>query len=88
MGAGAESCSRSTRGGWSCATLELGTLAAVESCFALANGRMGLRGTLEEGEPHVRPGTYLNGVFEERPLPHAEAGYGYPRSGPDRGERH
>ena len=55
---------------------ELGTLAAVESCFALANGHMGLRGTLEEGEPRARPGTYLSGVFEERPLPHAEAGYG------------
>ena len=60
---------------------ELGTLAAVESIFALANGHMGLRGTLEEGEPRARPGTYLSGVFEERPLPHAEAGYGYPESG-------
>ena len=60
---------------------EIGTLAAVESIFALANGHMGLRGTLEEGEPRARPGTYLNGVYEERPLPHAEAGYGYPESG-------
>jgi alpha,alpha-trehalose phosphorylase len=60
---------------------EIGTLAAVESVFALANGHMGLRGTLEEGEPRARPGTYLSGMFEERPLPHAEAGYGYPESG-------
>ncbi|HKY76035.1 MAG TPA: glycosyl hydrolase family 65 protein [Acidimicrobiia bacterium] len=60
---------------------ETGRLAAVESIFALANGHMGLRGTLEEGEPRARPGTYLNGVYEERPLPHAEAGYGYPESG-------
>ncbi len=60
---------------------ELGTLAAVEAIFALANGHMGLRGTLEEGEPRSRPGTYLNGMFEERPLPHAESGYGYPESG-------
>jgi alpha,alpha-trehalose phosphorylase len=60
---------------------EIGTLAAVESIFALANGHMGLRGTLEEGEPRARPGTYLSGVFEERPLPHAESGYGYPESG-------
>ena len=60
---------------------EIGTLPAVESIFALANGHMGLRGTLEEGEPRARPGTYLNGVYEERPLPYAEAGYGYPESG-------
>src|SRR5688572_11292073 len=60
---------------------EVGTDAAVESIFALANGHMGLRGTLDEGEPRARPGTYLNGVYEERPLPHAEAGYGYPESG-------
>jgi alpha,alpha-trehalose phosphorylase len=60
---------------------EIGTLAAVESVFALANGHLGLRGTLEEGEPRARPGTYLNGVYEERPLPHAEAAYGYPESG-------
>jgi alpha,alpha-trehalose phosphorylase len=60
---------------------EIGTLAAVESVFTLANGHVGLRGTLEEGEPRARPGTYLNGVFEERPLPQAEGGYGYPESG-------
>ncbi|HWC25996.1 MAG TPA: glycosyl hydrolase family 65 protein, partial [Solirubrobacteraceae bacterium] len=28
-----------------------------------------------------RPGTYLNGFYERRPLPYAEAGYGYPESG-------
>ncbi|MDP9350539.1 MAG: family 65 glycosyl hydrolase, partial [Chloroflexota bacterium] len=27
------------------------------------------------------PGTYLNGFFETLPLPHAEAGYGYPQEG-------
>ena len=42
---------------------------------------LGLRGSLEEGEPQVVPGTYVNGFFEERPLPHAEAGYGFPESG-------
>ena len=60
---------------------DLAALPAVESVFALANGHMGLRGTLEEGEPRARPGTYLSGVYEERPLPHAEGGYGYPESG-------
>ena len=49
--------------------------------FALANGHIGMRGSFEEGEPVVIPGTYLNGFFEERPLPYAEAGYGFPEQG-------
>ena len=61
--------------------LNLDTLAATESLFALANGHIGLRGSLEEGEPRAVPGTYVNGFFEERPLPHAESGYGFPESG-------
>ena len=61
--------------------LELDTLAQTESCFALANGHLGLRANLEEGEPAGMPGTYLNSVFEQRPLPYAEAGYGYPEAG-------
>jgi alpha,alpha-trehalose phosphorylase len=56
-------------------------LRTTESLFALSNGHIGLRGTLEEGEPHVVPGTYISGFYEERPLPHAEAGYGFPESG-------
>jgi alpha,alpha-trehalose phosphorylase len=61
--------------------LELGVLAQTESVFALANGNIGWRGNLDEGEPHGLPGSYLNGVYELRPLPYAEAGYGYPESG-------
>ncbi|GII26291.1 glycoside hydrolase family 65 protein [Planosporangium mesophilum] len=61
--------------------LDLGVLAQSESVFALSNGHIGLRGNLDEGEPHALPGTYLNSVFEFRPLPYAEAGYGYPDSG-------
>ena len=52
-----------------------------ESVFALTNGHIGMRGSFEEGEPVVVPGTYLNGFFEERPLPYAEAGYGFPEQG-------
>ena len=52
-----------------------------ESVFALANGHIGMRGSFDEGEPVVVPGTYLNGFFEERPLPYAEAGYGFPEQG-------
>ena len=56
-------------------------LGRSESLFALANGHIGLRANLDEGEPHGIPGTYLNGFYETRPLPHAEAGYGYPEDG-------
>ncbi|GAA3794416.1 glycosyl hydrolase family 65 protein [Sphaerisporangium flaviroseum] len=61
--------------------LDLGLLAQTESVFALSNGHIGLRGNLDEGEPYGQPGTYLNSVYELRPLPYAEAGYGYPESG-------
>jgi alpha,alpha-trehalose phosphorylase len=61
--------------------LNLDVLPQSESIFALSNGHVGWRGNLDEGEPHGLPGTYLNGVFELRPLPYAEAGYSYPESG-------
>jgi alpha,alpha-trehalose phosphorylase len=61
--------------------LDLDRLAQNESLFALSNGHIGLRGNLDEGEPHALPGTYLNSFYELRPLPYAEAGYGYPESG-------
>ena len=62
-------------------SLDLSVLAQSESVFALANGHVGLRGNLDEGEPHGIPGTYLNSVYELRPLPYAEGGFGYPESG-------
>jgi alpha,alpha-trehalose phosphorylase len=61
--------------------LDLDILAQTESIFALSNGHIGLRGNLDEGEPSGHTGTYLNGFYETRPLPYAEAGYGYPESG-------
>ena len=61
--------------------LDLDVLAQTESVFALSNGHIGWRGNLDEGEPHGLPGSYLNGVYEERPLPSAEAAYGVPQSG-------
>jgi alpha,alpha-trehalose phosphorylase len=61
--------------------LDLDVLAQAESVFALANGHIGLRGNLDEGEPFGLPGTYLNSFYELRPLPYAEAGYGYPEAG-------
>jgi trehalose/maltose hydrolase-like predicted phosphorylase len=61
--------------------LDLDLLSQTESIFALSNGHIGLRGNLDEGEPHVIPGSYLNSFYEERPLPYAEGGYGYPEQG-------
>jgi alpha,alpha-trehalose phosphorylase len=60
--------------------LDLDLLAQSESVFALSNGHLGWRGCLDEGEPHGMPGTYLNGVYEIRPLPYTEAAYGLPES--------
>ncbi|MER5332138.1 glycoside hydrolase family 65 protein [Micromonospora sp. NPDC002717] len=61
--------------------LDMDVLAQSESVFALSNGHVGLRGNLDEGEPHGLPGTYLNSFYELRPLPYAEAGFGFPESG-------
>ena len=52
-------------------SLCLDILAQTESLFALSNGVIGLRGNLDEGEPHGLPGSYLNGFYELRPLPSA-----------------
>jgi alpha,alpha-trehalose phosphorylase len=61
--------------------LNLAALGQTESIFALANGHLGLRGNLDEGDPHGLPGSYLNSFYELRPLPYPEGGYGYPESG-------
>jgi alpha,alpha-trehalose phosphorylase len=62
-------------------TVDLDQLAQAESVFALSNGHIGVRGNFDEGDPSGLPGTYLNSFYETRPLPYAEAGYGYPESG-------
>jgi len=61
--------------------LHLDYLAQTESVLALANGHVGLRANLDEGEPFGIPGTYLGGFYEVRPLPYGEAGYGFPEAG-------
>jgi alpha,alpha-trehalose phosphorylase len=60
--------------------LNLEVLAQTESLFALSNGHIGVRGNLDEGEPHGLPGSYLNGFYEVRPLLEAESQYGAPES--------
>ena len=60
---------------------ETDRLGQSESVLALSNGHIGLRANLDEGEPHDIAGTYLNGFYEQRPLPYPEGGYGYPEQG-------
>jgi alpha,alpha-trehalose phosphorylase len=61
--------------------LNLEWLGQTESIFALSNGHIGWRANLDEGEPHVLLGSYLNAFYEEIPLPYAETAYGYPEAG-------
>ena len=61
--------------------LDLDLLAQSESIFALSNGHIGLRGNLDEGDPHGLPGSYLNSLYEVRPLPYAEAATAFPTPG-------
>jgi alpha,alpha-trehalose phosphorylase len=58
--------------------LHLDLMAQTESVFALSNGHIGLRGNLDEGDPHGLPGSYLGSFYELRPLPSAEALYAEP----------
>jgi alpha,alpha-trehalose phosphorylase len=61
--------------------LDLDLMGRSESVFALANGHIGLRANLDEGEPYAVPGSYLNAFWEVRPLPYAETAYGLPEAG-------
>jgi alpha,alpha-trehalose phosphorylase len=62
-------------------TVDRESLGRSETLFALANGHLGLRGTLDEGEPRVLSGTYLNGFYESFPLEYGERGYGFAEDG-------
>ncbi len=53
----------------------------AETMFALSNGYLGLRGTMDEGSPVEEPGTFLNGFYETRPITYGESAYGFPRAG-------
>ena len=53
----------------------------TETIFALSNGQLGVRGSLDEGTPHHIIGTYLNGFHETWPISHAENAYGLAQLG-------
>ncbi|HEX9765895.1 MAG TPA: hypothetical protein VGA36_03965, partial [Nitriliruptorales bacterium] len=53
----------------------------AETVFALANGYVGVRGTLEEGRPSLEHGTFVSGLHETWPIVHAEEAFGLARVG-------
>lgn len=53
----------------------------AETVFALGNGYLGIRGTFEEGQPALTPGTFVNGFHETWPIVHAEEAYALARTG-------
>jgi alpha,alpha-trehalose phosphorylase len=61
--------------------LDLGAHGASESVFALSNGYVGVRGTLDEAQPSASRGTFMSGVHEYHPLSYPEGGYGHPEHG-------
>jgi alpha,alpha-trehalose phosphorylase len=53
----------------------------AETVFALSNGYLGIRGSLDEGRPVLEPATFVNGFHETWPIVHAEDAYGLARVG-------
>ena len=56
-------------------------LGVTESVFALGNGYLGMRATPEEGRTAREFGTYVNGFHETWEMHHAEAAYGFAKTG-------
>ena len=56
-------------------------LGVTETLFTVANGYIGMRGNPEEGRHAFEHGTYVNGLHETWPIRHAEAAYGFARTG-------
>ena len=73
--------SRSTRGRWSRPATGPTTSGVTETLFTVANGYLGMRGNPEEGRPSYAHGTFLNGFHETWPIRHAEAAFGFARTG-------
>ncbi|HET6774779.1 MAG TPA: glycosyl hydrolase family 65 protein [Acidimicrobiales bacterium] len=53
----------------------------AETVFALANGYVGVRGSIDEGHPALAPGTYVSGFHETWPISYAEEAHGLARVG-------
>jgi alpha,alpha-trehalose phosphorylase len=60
---------------------DLRDLGVTETLFTVANGYIGMRGNPEEGREAHEHGTFVNGFHETWPIHHAEAAYGFARTG-------
>ena len=56
-------------------------LGVTETLFTVANGYLGMRGNPEEGRNAFAHGTYINGFHETWEIRHAEAAFGFARTG-------
>jgi alpha,alpha-trehalose phosphorylase len=56
-------------------------LGVTETLFTVANGYIGMRGNPEEGRDAHEHGTFVNGFHETWPIRHAEAAFGFARTG-------
>ncbi|MCW2757560.1 MAG: kojibiose phosphorylase [Nocardioidaceae bacterium] len=56
-------------------------LGLTETLFTVANGYLGMRGNPAEGRDAYAHGTFINGFHETWPIRHAEAAFGFARTG-------
>ena len=56
-------------------------LGVTETLFTVANGYIGMRGNPEEGREAYEHGSFVNGFHETWPIRHAEAAFGFARTG-------
>ena len=56
-------------------------LGVTETLFTVANGYLGMRGNPEEGRDAFAHGTFVNGFHETWEIRHAEAAFGFARTG-------
>ena len=61
--------------------IDTSDLGLTETLFAVGNGYLGMRGNPEEGREAHEHGTFVNGFHETWPIRHAEAAYGFARTG-------
>ncbi len=60
---------------------ERSDLGVTETLFSVANGYLGMRGNPEEGRDAHAHGTFVNGFHEIWDIHHAEAAFGFARTG-------
>ncbi len=73
--------SPSTPGAWSRPGTTRDDLGLTETLFTVGNGYLGMRGNPDEGRDAYAHGTFINGFHETWPIRHAEAAFGFARTG-------